>query len=243
MKVRIDSQSLLRQFSPSFGALYDYCIGLIDLAVSWFYQPPGERRSEVILEPFPGEAHIYLSREVPTEIAEIHAAEELWHVLQYCQGFCIVVAQSRYWEWEPTAKALSSLLLDPLAYEAMPSFGLDLEPFFSDVAKRTGLEDVRLMMRDFERFGPEELRKYWGALLTFAGNMLELPSPFLEEVESLYHAEFPELRQAAKDLVATIRSRGFDAPGQQCALLRLILEENQLTQYVTVFRRSPARHT
>lgn len=209
----------------------------IDLSVLWFQQPPSKRRSWVILELVPGEAHIYLSKEAPPDVAEIYAAEELWHVLQYCQGFSNVVTQPRYREWQPVATALSSLLLDPLAYEAMPSFGLDLEPFFLEVSKETDLEDIRLMMRDFERHPRVELRMYWGALLIPAGKMMELPPPFLEKVGALYRSEFPDLWKAAQALVAAIHDHGFDTPERQSNLLWWILEENQLTEYLTIHHR------
>lgn len=127
----------------------------------------------------------------------------------------------------------------------MESFNLELEPFFLGVVneKRKGLEEIRLMMRRYERFGDDELRMYWGALLNFASSMLELPSPFFEDVEAFSLPEFPELWQAAKDLVATIHRLGFDTPRQQCDLLRCILEDNQLTQYLALSRRSSTHHT
>lgn len=236
--------SLLPKFSLSFADFYEYCMDRIELAVVWFQQHPGERRSWVILEPLPGEAHIYLSTEVAVHVQQIHAAEELWHVVQYCEGFCSVVPQPQHPEWEPIATSLSSLLLDPLAHQVISSFDLDLQPFYSDaVTEKARLcADVRLMMRDFARSPRRELRMYWGALLIATSSIMELPPAFLSDVQVLYQGAFPELWGAAEAFAATIRRRGHATPGKQCALLQYMLQEQGLMQYLVLAHGRPRRN-
>src|SRR5258706_8969658 len=180
-----------------------------------YYMPkPGSDTNECVL--------IRLPR-MPAD-NPLAVAHELSHSILDAEGYPSVASS---YPGDMLATALASLMTDPVISRRLLVFGFDVR---ADVHRQ--LEHVNDDLRDTETPDDPIALTQW--IFTVTGLCLEYEvatGSYPVDFQSQFETRFPTPARAVRELLATIRSSGYDTPDKQLRLLKLIIHDYGLARW------------
>jgi hypothetical protein len=173
---------------------------------------------------------IQMRPSLPTELAELVAAEEIMHFVLYCEGYPSAIAES---PWNEIASEFVSMIQDLLIHKRLSAYGFNL-----GVADKQGLE---VMLKEIEAINDES--SFTGtarihAAIVYASRYLEFTSELRRQFETAFDAKLPNIAKLGNAIAQVIDMHGYESP-EQC--LRLMIELRTLLKLDKLFRITDER--
>lgn len=169
-------------------------------------------------------------RHVPSRLGDASKiAHELGHLVLHSEGFPDTGADARF---ETVSSALNSMVHDPLVDSRLQPYGFDLRADY--------VREVEETFRQLESL-PDPPSDHPGKMhwvFNYVGKVLdwELVSDeddgASSEFELWFDARYPEVGKDAKDLLALVKSFGYETPGKMAELFKEIIQRYELRDIV-----------
>ena len=229
-------QALL-EHSNEFRAFYQAERGKIVGVVHWAQDsslPEGidYRRTILSIDRNGTTAQVIRLRRIPSACDQAMAiAHELCHLLLDAEGYPTVGA---FPQFEILSAALASMIHDPLVNLRLQTYGFDLQRSYDDEVR----ESTRQLSAMPHAPARSIDRLHW--TFNYTGKLLdwELLDASSDEEAHAFHAWFagryPSIADEAQQLLALIRSIGYDLPAQQLLLFKEIIQHYHLESIMSL---------